>query len=128
MTTTNLEYKDLFGNDIKEGDYLVYAAVDGRSGTLRAAKVLKLTMSKPDKWRPEKPLEPKVMCATWSNFRAERTSWSNEPDFEASGRQKNVTLSFLDRMIVVPEAQVSDKIKKDLNGPICDWRGMPIVK
>lgn len=127
MNTTNLEYKDLFGNDIKVGDYIVYAAVDGRSGTLRSGRVLKLTTSKPDKWSPNKPLEPKVMCATWSNFRAQST-WRTNAESEPSGRQKNVTLGFLDRMIVVPADQVSDKIKKDLNGPVYDWRGDPVVK
>jgi len=126
-TTTNLVYKDMFGNDIKEGDYIVYGAVDGRSGTLRAGQVLKLTTSKRDKYYPDRAPEPKVMVASWSNFRAEGT-WRTPDGPEPSGRQKNVTLSFLDRMIVVPVESMGEKIKRDLAGPICGWDGLPIVK
>ena len=118
---TDLVYKDLFGRDIEVGDYIVYAAVDGRSGTLRTGRVLKLTTSKPSKWSDDPP-EAKIFCSSWSNFRAR--GWGK--DDETSGRQKNVTLGFLDRMIVVDESQVSEKIKKDLAGPVCGWDGNPI--
>lgn len=123
---TNLVYKDMFGNDIKEGDYIVYGAVDGRSGTLRAGKVLKLTQTKPDKYYPDREPEPKVQVASWSNFRAEG-SWRTQEGIEPSGRQKNVTLSFLDRMIVVPAEAMGEKIKRDLEGPIFNWDGTEVI-
>lgn len=93
MTT----HKDMFGNEIKPGDYIVYGAVDGRSGTLRAGQVIELKTGAPH-WCTKEP-ELKVFVKSWSNF---------------SGRQKNVTLSFLDRLAVVPPETVSDEIKAAL--------------
>lgn len=94
-------HKDLFGREIKPGDYIVYAAVDGRSGTLRTGQVIELKFGAPD-WRTKEP-QLKLFVKSWSNF---------------SGRQKNVTLSFLDRLIVVPESIVSDEIKTALAAPL----------
>jgi hypothetical protein len=123
VDTSGFVYKDLFGRDIKVGDYIVYAAVDGRSATMRSGRVLELSHSKPSEYSFE-PIEPKITVASWSNFRA--VGWG-DGDEERSGRQKNVKLGFLDRLVVVPEDQVSDKIKKDLAGPVCDWSGKPVV-
>jgi hypothetical protein len=108
MTTNNdtLEWKDLFGREIKVGDWIVYSAVDGRSGTLRAGQVIKLTIGS---GRYSTKPKPKVSIKSWSNFRSE--GWNGE---ELNGRQKNLTLSFLDRLAVVPEEYVSKKIKNDL--------------
>jgi hypothetical protein len=122
VDTSGFVYKDLFGRDIKVGDYIVYAAVDGRSATMRTGLVLELSHSKPSEYGYQS-VDPKITVASWSNFRAK--GWSD--DHERSGRQKNVKLGFLDRLIVVPEDQVSDKIKKDLAGPVCDWSGKPVV-
>ena len=122
VDTSGFVYKDLFERDIKIGDYIVYAAVDGRSATMRTGRVLELSHSKPSEYGFQ-PIEPKITVSSWSNFRAK--GWSN--DHERSGRQKNVKLGFLDRLIVVPEDQVSDKIKAALAGPVCDRRGKPVV-
>lgn len=119
---TDSIYKDLFGREINVGDYIVYAAADGRSATMRTGQVLKLTMSK-QQWSGDEP-EPKIFCSSWSNFRARGYG----KDDEKSGRQKNVTLGFLDRLVVVDASQVSDKIKKDLAGPVCGWDGKPLDK
>jgi hypothetical protein len=103
------------------GDFIVYAGLADRSGVLRAGQIIELTYSKTDYGDPE----PKVRVKSWNNYRAEKTSWNDE-DFEASGRQKDTTLSFLDRLIVVPESYVSEKVKKDLAGPVADYMGRPI--
>lgn len=103
-----MAHVDLFGTPIKAGDYIVYAAVDGRSGTLRVGQVLEL---KPN---------GKVFAKSWSNFRAQGHSWTSD---ERSGRQKNVTLSFLDRMIVVHDKMIPEKIWLDLEGPAYGWDG-----
>ena len=100
-------HNDLFGNPINVGDYIVYSAVDGRSGTMRVGQVLEL-----------KP-EGKVFSKSWSNF---RSGWNKA----GSGRQKNVTLSFTDRMIVVPQEMISEQIWLDLNGPAYSWDGKEI--
>lgn len=121
VDTSKFEYKDMFGNDIKVGDYIVYAGLADRSGVLRAGQVIELTCTKETRYGGEP--EPKIRCRSWNNFKAQSRSWKAE---DPSGRQKDVTLGFLDRMIVVPAEQVSEKIKKDLAGPVCGWDGMPV--
>jgi hypothetical protein len=118
VDTSQFEYKDMFGRDIKVGDYIVYGAVDGRSGTLRAGQVVELTYSKSDYGDPS----PKITAKSWSNFRS-RDSW-NSPKGKETGRQKNVSLGFLDRLIVVPAETVGEQVKKDLDGPYWtyDWK------
>lgn len=109
-------HRDMFGRDIHVGDYIVYGAVDGRSGTIRAGQVLELKESRG--YSGEEVF--KIFVKSWSNFRAR--GWG-APDNERSGRQKNVTLSFLDRLIVVPAETVSDKVKQDLEDGVANWKG-----
>lgn len=120
VDVSNFEYKDLLGNEIKVDDFIVYGAVDGRSGVLRVGQVIELTYTKGGYG----DVVPKVRVKSWSNS---RTFWGHDNE-ERSGRQKNVTLGFLDRMIVVQADQVNEKIKRDLEGPICDYTGTPITK
>lgn len=89
----------MFGQDIKVGDYIVYAGLADRSAVLRAGRVLELKDT------------GKVFCQTWNLFKSQGYSWQ---EGERSGKQKNVTLGFLDRMVVVPAESVSEKIKHDL--------------
>lgn len=117
VDTEAFEYKDMFGRDIKVGDYIVYGAVDGRSGTLRAGRVLELTVGSVGY-----KAGPKIKAETWSNFRSQ--GWSGEVK---SGKQsKAVSLGFLDRLIVVPAEIVSEKIKEDLAGPPTNYWGDPV--
>jgi hypothetical protein len=118
MTAEAAEYKDMFGREIKVGDYIIYAGVDGRSGVLRAGRVLKLTVGKSG-WEKT---TPKVTCDTW-NY-GNTVEWDHKANpskatpFVKSGRQsKAVTLGFLERMIVVPEDYVHAKVKEDLANP-----------
>lgn len=106
-TTPFFEYKDMFGREIKVGDYIVYAALADRSGVLRAGRVLELTKSKTSHGTPV----PKVKCESW-NYYQSQNSWREN----VTGKQKAVSLSFLSRMVVVPESYVSQKIKDDLDG------------
>jgi hypothetical protein len=114
------EYVDMFGRQINEGDYIVYGAVDNRSGTLRAGQVIKLTCSKEEERVYDHKLDtyvfrhvPKLFVKSWSNFVSQ--GYGDKP---RSGRQKNVTLGFLDRLIVVPPHVVSHQVRKDLEDPI----------
>lgn len=106
------DYKDMFGRQINVGDYIVYAGLADRSAVMRAGRVLALTQSKTEYSDPE----PKIRVSSWNNFRSR--TYNGE---EKSGRQKDVSLGFLDRLIVVPEDYVSDKIKSDLDGPVSDY-------
>ena len=114
-----MTHVDLFGTPIKEGDFIVYAAVDGRSGTMRVGQVIALTYNKSLYGKDE----PKVRVKSWSNFRAGSSTDVNDT---RSGRQKDVTLSFLDRLIVIQKEMIPEKIWLDLNGPVCDYFGNPI--
>jgi hypothetical protein len=87
------EHTDLFGREIKVGDYFVYSAADGRSATIRVGQVLELRFGTPR--RSDGRAAAKIYVKSWSNFR---------------GRQKNVTLGFLTRVVVVPKESVSDEI------------------
>lgn len=111
------EHTDLFGREIKPDDYIVYSATDGQSSTLRAGQVISLKTVTDYYGKTT----AKVYCKSWSNFKSD--GWNGQ---ERSGRQKNVTLGFLTRVVVVDASAVSDKIKSDLCGPICDWKGDPI--
>jgi hypothetical protein len=111
VDTSNFKYIDMFGREIKVGDYIVYAGLADRSAVLRAGRVIELTHSKTGYGEPE----PKIRCESWNNYRAQ--GWHGE---QKSGKQKAVSLGFLDRMIIVPEEYVSEKIKNDLDGPIVD--------
>jgi hypothetical protein len=123
VDTSKFEYKDMFGRDIKVGDYIVYAGLADRSAVLRAGRVIELTHSKEkvslyDRKTGKHSVgyEPKIKCESWNNFRSQ--GWSGE---EKSGKQKAVSLGFLDRLIVVPADYVSDKIKEDLDGDITPY-------
>lgn len=114
------EHTDLFSRPINVGDYIVYSATDGRSSTLRVGQVLELKTA--DKWSYKGDTSvAKILVKSWSNFRSEGYS-----DKGGSGRQKNVTLGFLTRVVVVDPSTVSQKVKDDLAGPICGWDGKPI--
>jgi hypothetical protein len=116
------EHTDLFDRPINVGDYIIYSASADRSSVLRVGQVLGLKFGKPD-WNGD--VAAKVLCKSWNNFRSEGFSWE-DAGIERSGRQKNVTLGFLTRVVVVDPSTISDKIKRDLDGPICDYRGLPV--
>jgi len=115
------EYRDMFGREIKVGDYVVYAAVDGRSAVQRVGRVTKLS-SGSGSWRGESI--PKIVCETWNYHQAVRSDWDRETreythvPFGQSGKQsKQVSLGFLERLVIVPAEHVHPKIIEDLNQP-----------
>jgi hypothetical protein len=116
------EHVDLLGQEIKVGDYIGYAAIDGQSAIMRIGQVIELKSVKDRRG----DVTNKVFCKSWSSLRSKRFSDSDE--VERSGRQKNVTLSFLTRIVVLDPNTISEKVKRDLDGPICDFWGTPIIK
>lgn len=107
------EYKDMFDNEIQVGDYIVYASLASRSAVMSAGRVLDLTVSKTADWRGK--LVPKVKITSWNNYKATGGAYDNR---RLSGRQRDVSLSFPDRMIVVPASAISDIVKEDLSNPV----------
>ena len=121
--TSKFKYKDMFGRDIRVGDYVVYAGFADRSAVLRAGRVVELTCSKEEVSIYDRKAgkhilghEPKIRCESWNNFRA--LGWNDKGQ---SGKQKAVLLGFLDRLVVVPEEYVSQKIKEDLAGDVATF-------
>jgi hypothetical protein len=102
------QYKDLFGREIKAGDYITYAANDGRCGVLRVGQVIKLTRVE-NEYEDDVILKIQAKSAYYGIL-----SWDDE-GYEIKGwsRQKNVTLGFLDRLIVVdnPPEEVINVLK-----------------
>jgi len=83
------KYKDLLGKEIKVGDFITYAANDGRCGVLRVGQVTELTQAKEkDYFTNKKKSKIKVKSARWGC----NDVWL---------RQKDVFLEFFGRLIVV---------------------------
>ena len=120
---SKFEYRDMFGREIRVGDYIVYAGLADRSAVMRAGRVIELTHSKDKVSTYDRKTdthvydyEPKIKCESWNNFRSQ--GWNGE---EKSGKQKAVSLGFLDRLVVVPEEYVSQKVKDDLAGEVSPY-------
>ena len=108
------KHEDIAGNPIKEGDYVLYAALWSRSATLKYGRVIKLTMAKSPDWRGESP--PKVQVVTvdrgWDDkWEIQGGGWENKDPEKA----KLVTLGFVDRMMVVTKAQIPEDARKLLD-------------
>lgn len=108
---------DLFGRELKVGDYIAYSAVDGRSATMRVGKIEAL---KKREGRYAADQTYTVFCRSWSNYR-NSSSWYKTSTGAPTGRQKNVTLSFVDRLIYVSPEMIPEHIKKELEGEIGTW-------
>lgn len=102
------QYKDLFGREIKVGDYIAYAALDGRCAVLRAGQVIELTKGTVN---GDEKKTPKVKVkSAYFGVDCHATSMKHR-----WVRQKNVTLGFLDRLIVVdnPPEEVVNVLKDE---------------
>lgn len=91
------QYKDLFNREIKVGDYITYAALDGRCAVLRVGQVIELTkgtVAGDEKKTPKVKIKSAYFGVDW-HATSMKHRWV---------RQKNVTLGFLDRLIVVDNA------------------------
>lgn len=88
-----MEYRDLAGQEIKEGSYIVYAALWSRSPVLKFGKVVSLSSRDPSYYQKEST--PTIKAITVDRF------WGNKGKFELQKEGKPVTLGFLDRLLVV---------------------------
>lgn len=102
----NNQYKDLFNREIKVGDYIVYSAVDGRSGVLRAGKVVELTQSKEIDYSTEEKI-PKIRAkSAYYGF----IDWKGDTRIDGWSKQKDVSLGFFERIIIAQK----DTLPKEL--------------
>lgn len=93
-------FKDKAGKEVKAGDYIVYAQAWGRSAGMNYGKVLSVGMSKATDWNLKKyPTIRIVGVDSWENNKLQKPS----------------TLRFSDRVLVVSEDQVTEKVLKALS-------------
>lgn len=100
---------DISGNEIKVGSYIAYAALWDRSATMKFGKVTELCERKPRYGGLEK------VTNTLRVVSVDR-SWKNVWELQNNG--KVITLSFLDRLIVIPENFVHPDALKLLNSGV----------
>ncbi len=111
-----MKHQDINGHDIQPGDYVAYAALWDRSATLKYGIVVKLKERKP-KWYKNtgNPPEPTVGVVSvdrttkWEAGVCLGVTW----ELQAKGRE--VTLGFLDRMLVVDEISVPETVRRILD-------------
>jgi hypothetical protein len=93
-----IEHRDIQGAPIKVGDIVCYAALWSRSATLRYGRVTELAERKERSWDDSEPI-PTLRVVTVDR------NYNDQWEFQNKGRP--VTLSFLDRMMVVPDEMVA---------------------
>jgi len=99
-----VDHKDVTGRSIIEGDYIVYAALAGRSAVLHLGKVVGLTRKKSAVYFWEKdPKNPDEAPAT-VQVKGVYRGWTADQPWRANSRI--VTLQFPERLAIVPAESV----------------------
>jgi len=94
-------YKDIAGQTIKPGDIVLYASLWDRSATLKYGRVTRLCSR--EAWRGHKRGEtPTLRVVTVDR------DWDGKWEIQKKGAE--VTLMWLDRMLVVTPALVPAKV------------------
>lgn len=106
-------HADVFNNQIKVGDFVIYAASLGRSPILKVAIILELRTLEP-KWHDQ--IQYKVSVRT-----AERVNIYNREDpntYKWSLQKKGspITLEFTDRMVKVSTKKLPIEVRALLKG------------
>lgn len=97
-----MQYKDLGGNEILVGNFIVYPALQwGRTPVLKYGLVMRLKMSKGSTSRP--PVK------TLGVVSVENSEYRNQ--FVLQNKGKEITLSFPKRVVVVPENLVPQEVR-----------------
>lgn len=105
-----MEYKDLAGQEIKVGDFVVYTALWSRSAVMKYGKVVELGIRK-DKYDENKPGEPTLKIISADRgfiFNPLTKDHDNAWIIQAQG--KKITLGFLDRTLVISPAQMPKEV------------------
>jgi hypothetical protein len=95
----SLEHRDVTGRLIGPGDYIAFAAVDGRSAVLRLGEVIELCFSKKSIriWNGTDFLEGHNATL---RIRGVRKGWKKDEPWEP--HEKEVVLQFPDRVAIIP--------------------------
>lgn len=103
--TMKKKHVDAFKREIHVGDYIAYAALWSRSATLKFGIVTRLA-DKDNAYTPDKLIPDKVPTI---RARTVDRNWGN--DWEIQSKGKEITLGYLDRLIVIDRDSVPEEIK-----------------
>lgn len=102
-----LKNKDVLGNEIKAGDYIVYGAAKGRCAGLNIGLVTSAGTHKPEYGDSYFRTQAEAVQVSWGEYtRTGMDSYSG-----AKKKPRKVTLAFSERICVIPEAIVPQAIK-----------------
>jgi hypothetical protein len=102
------DHKDIAGQEIKVGDYICYAALWDRSATMKFGKVTRLAdRDEAYVYNRERKKIPTI------RLRSVDRDWHDKWKVQAKG--KEITLGYLDRLIVVPAELVPPAAKELLD-------------
>jgi hypothetical protein len=90
------KYQDFFGNNINPGDYITYAALDGRCAVLRVAQVIALSNRRPSQWNTKEDLAETLKVRSVELYFGK----------DIRPIERVVTLGFLKRLVVIPADSV----------------------
>lgn len=113
--TSAPEYKDLAGNDIRVGDYVVYSALWDRSAVLKFGKVERLAEREAN-WYRKKP-EATIRVRTVDRHTEWRDGKPLKEYWMLQKQGQETTLGFLNRMLVIGSEHVPPDALRVLNMP-----------
>lgn len=94
---------DVLGNEIKAGDYIVYGAAKGRCAGLNIGRIISNT--------PERGIKAAVIQVSFNKYLHPSKEWfSDKPK-----KPRVSTLSFPERICVIPATSVQEALKEMLD-------------
>lgn len=104
-----MKYKDLNDIDIRVGDFIAYAALWSRSPILKYGLVTRLEKRAASYYQTEETPTLRVITVDRSG------RWDKETNkhfyvWELQNKGKEITLGFLDRLLVIPRAMVPKEV------------------
>ena len=110
-----MKHLDLAGHEIKPGDFIVYAALAGRSATMKYGRITKLAFREKS-WKTRDGGEhPTVRAVTADRHQR----WLPHSDtyieeWQVQNKGKEITLGYLEQLLVIPEALVPAEALNEL--------------
>lgn len=95
--------RDVLGNEIKEGDYIVYGAAKGRCAGLNIGRVKEA--------KGTGRIRASGVVVSWGKYAAAGTGWG----YADNPKRRDVFLAYPERICVIPESSVSAELKELLS-------------
>ena len=101
-----LKNKDVLGNEIRAGDYIVYGAAKGRCAGLNIGRVASTKIVNTDYDGQCLKVSAEAVQVSWGRY--ERTGMDS---YSSHKKPRQVHLCYSERICVIPEDIVTDAIK-----------------